>query len=159
MRFKELCLGRYLLAIAFLAAIGFGSWLIVESDSEEMTRYRVELEEYILDGKREEAKAFLDEKLSSEGDGPLSLRWLPLIISSQSNGFEILGYYVRILAGSPGREATYEEISNLVEAAPQAFHDEMKPYYLADLKSVPNVRVDYLEKYGLVNEQEKKNTN
>ena len=78
--------------------------------------------------------------------------WTPLV-RAQGNGYVQLQYYVRILAGDPDRRATYEEIANLIETAPDAFHAEVKPIYLADIASVPGVRKDLLEKYGLLIEQ------
>jgi hypothetical protein len=146
-----------MLVFAMITAISFGSWLIVESENEEIIRYRVKAEKFLTEGKRQEARALLNDRFLIEADRPLSISWLPLINSTYDNGFEILGFYVRILAGAPDREASYEEISNLIEEAPLTFQNQVKSRYLADLNSVPGVNVEYMKKYGLLVESE--NTN
>ena len=87
--------------------------------------------------------------LSEGGDAPLDEVWLPLVLM-QTDGYARLTNYRRILAGNPDREATYEEISNFILNAPQSFHDELKGHYFAVLIDIPQVRIEWLQKYGLL---------
>ena len=54
------------------------------------------------------------------------------------------------MTADPNREATYLAIANLVDFAPNTFHDEVKPRYFKALAAIPGVRLDLLEKYALV---------
>lgn len=150
MRIKRYCVGYFLLSIALICSFSFGYWLIDESEHEKVRRIRIEADELLLEEKREEANRLVKDFLATTGDGPLDPVWLPLIRNNVSNGYELLGYYVRILAGDPEREATYSEIANFIEMAPQAFHDEVKQRYLVDLGAVLGVKHDLLQKNHLL---------
>ncbi len=142
--------GYILLVATALTCVGFGYWLVSDSEAEKVTRFFIEYKELNLRNKVDEARKLHQRVLSTGGndDEPLDEVWLPLV-QALEDGYDKLSFYVRILAGDTEREATYEEIANLISRAPQAFNQELKKIYINELYEVPKVRLDLLEKYGL----------
>lgn len=146
------CLGGVLLTASVVSCASLAYWLLAESDHNRVHDILEAHGRLVAHERRKEAVELLTKSLASAGEGPLDPIWLRLM-SSVSNGYVRLGYYIRILRSDPAREATYYEISSFIEQAPKAFHDEVKAKYLGDLADVPGVRSDYLEKYGLVSDE------
>ncbi len=138
-----------LLTAILSASSYFAYWVVAENDDDQVHDVLVEYGKHILHGEREWAVELLDNTLSAKADEPLDPIWLQLV-RTKSNGYERLGYYMRILAGDPDREATYSEISNFIELAPEAFNEDVKERYLSDMKALPGIRNIFLEKYGLL---------
>lgn len=146
---KKICFGNFLLISSVCLTAGLSYWLVSESDDERLHYVFVKHDLLVVQGKRQEANKLLESVLSEEGEGSLDPLWLPLVRAS-GNGYVQLGYLIRVLAGDPNREKTYKEISNLIEFAPQSFHDGVKPRFLSDVNAIPGVRVEYLNKYELL---------
>jgi len=144
--------GEVLLVTAVSLSAYFSYWLITESDNEKVHNALVEHSKLAVRDSPKEAYQHLSDVLSAQKDGPLDPVWLRLV-HVKSNGYERLGYYMRILAGDPDREETYNEIATFIELAPKVFHEEVKMDYLTDMNAISGVRHDLLEKYGLVSTQ------
>lgn len=142
-------MGEYVLFSMLGLGATFNFWLFQESDDERLHRVFIEHDKLVLQGKRKQAHQVLVSAITEETDGPLDPIWLPLVRAT-GNGYAQLSYLIRVIEAAPEREMTYKEIANLIEVAPQSFHDEVKQRYLNDLNEVAAVRKDYLEKYGLV---------
>jgi hypothetical protein len=148
-RLQKPCLGKLLLVASLGIGAFFSHWIISDSPDEKVHQIFVQHDKLLLQGKRKEAHALFANALSAEGKGPLNPIWLPFV-RAQGNGYVQLEYYVRILAGDPNRRATYAEISGLIENAPETFHTQIKPTYLADIAAVAGVRQELLQEYGLL---------
>ncbi len=146
---KAPCPGGILLLCSLLISTYFFYWVFAENDDDQVHDAVVAYEKLQIRGKSDEAFKLMNDIWASKDDGPLDPIWLQLV-SAKSNGYERLGYYLRILEGDPDREATYGEIANFIEIAPKAFHDEVKFRYLDDMSKISGIRRDWLQKYGLV---------
>ncbi len=146
---KVRCPGGILLLCSLLISTYFFYWVFAENDDDQVHDAVVAYEKLQIRGKSDEAFKLMNDIWASKDDGPLDPIWLQLV-SAKSNGYERLGYYLRILEGDPDREATYSEIANFIEIAPKAFHDEVKSRYLNDMSKISGIRRDWLQKYGLV---------
>ncbi len=150
---KSLLAGTIILSSSLLLCAGFSYWLVNESEAERAQRFNREYDLLLLQNKHQQAGELFMDVLSEGGDAPLDEVWLPFVLM-QTDGYAILTNYSRILAGNPDREATYEEISNLIINAPRSFHDELKGHYFAALIDIPQVRLEWLQKYGLVEQKQ-----
>lgn len=139
--------------IVFLAVIllatGFSYWLFVETEAERAQRFHRGYEFLLLQNKTDQAGQLFSEALYDENGTPLNEIWLPLVVMQQ-DGYGKLINYTRILAGNVNREATYEEISNLIKNAPSEFHNELKSHYFTEILEIPRVRKEFLIKYDLI---------
>lgn len=142
----------YLSHIIFVGILlifaGFTYWLISESEPERASNFFHEYKLLVIQGKSKEAEILFDEALSHGDDSQLDEIWLPLVLS-QEDGYDKLINYSRLLAGNTEREATYEEISNLITRSPKDFQENLKEYYLVELLEIPDVRIDLLRKFDL----------
>ena len=142
----------YLSHIIFVGILlifaGFTYWLISESEPERASNFFHEYKLLVIQGKSKEAEILFDEALSHGDDSQLDEIWLPLVLS-QEDGYDKLINYSRLLAGNTEREATYEEISNLITRSPKDFQENLKEYYLVELLEIPDVRIDLLRKSDL----------
>ena len=148
---NRVCLGHVLLFCSVLSGIGFSYWLATESESEKARNFYVEYKRLLLKDQIKQAREFHKNTLAIGGDTPLDEAWLPLV-QVQEDGYDKLANYVRILAGNTEREASYEEIAILIKKSPKSFQDNLKIQYLIALNTIPKVRSDFLEKYGLKTE-------
>ncbi len=110
---KSLLAGTIILSSSLLLCAGFSYWLVNESEAERAQRFNREYDLLLLQNKHQQAGELFMDVLSEGGDAPLDEVWLPFVLM-QTDGYAILTNYSRILAGNPDREATYEEISNLI---------------------------------------------
>ena len=145
---KKIVFGEVLLASTIFASAGFVYWLIAETEAEKATNFYEQYKRLVLKDEVKKAQKLHKEVLTAGGDSPLNEIWLPLV-QAQEDGYDKLSYYVRILAGNPEREATYEEIAELISNSPPSFNEELKDIYLKELYEVPNIRRDYIKKFGL----------
>lgn len=150
---KNLLAGSIFLSSSLLLCAGFSYWLVNETEAERAQRFHREYDLLRLQEKHQQAGELFMDVLSVGGDAPLDEVWLPLVLV-QADGYARLTNYSRILAGNPDREATYEEISNFIVNAPQSFHDELKGHYFAALIDIPQIRIEWLQKYGLVEQKQ-----
>lgn len=146
--YKKVHFGPSLLIFTLVSTTFFCYWLFTESDDEKLHRVYLQFDRLRLEGRQTEADKLFDETLSSTGDGPLDPIYTPLI-RAKSNGYQRLEYYERILAGDPGREATYKEIETILSFVPDKYVVEIRTKYLAALANIPEVRQDFLRKYNL----------
>ncbi len=148
---KRIQWGEILLFFTLFLGVCFGYWLMAESDDEKVRRIFLAHDQLVLQGKRLEARALFKDSLKVEGDGALDPVWIPFV-RVQGNGYVQLEFYLRILAGDPDRELTYQEIANLVDMAPEVFHLEVKSRYFFSFAQVSGARPKLLESYGLKNQ-------
>lgn len=124
----------------------FSYWLLTDSEYDRISRVSAKVEQLLLQGKREEGQQLIIKEIGS-GD-LLDPAWSRL--ASQLDRYLLLEVYERIVSAEPSRERTYKDIADLIETAPDSFHEEVKTRYFSALKSIPKVSLDYLEKYGLL---------
>lgn len=141
--------GYIALSCSLLLCGGFGYWIVAESEAERMQKFQRQFEFLLLQNKIQQAGELFMDVLSEGGGAPLDEMWLPMVLMQQ-DGYEKLINYTRILAGNTNREATYEEISNLIKNAPEDFHTDLKQHYFDELAEIPMVRKDWLQNYGLM---------
>lgn len=146
---NKLCMGHVLLVSSVLIVAGFSYWLAAKSEEEKAHDFYVEYKRLILKDQIQQARKFHNNILSAGGDAPLSEAWLPLV-QAQEDGYDKLANYVRMLAGNTEREASYEEIADLIRRSPQSFQGELKNQYLIALNAISQVRSDLLQKHGLI---------
>ena len=137
--------GWLLIGTAALS-LTFVWWLGAEKELDQVRRFAIEYERLMVRNRHTEAKHLFDK--ITAGDGPLDPIWVGLL-ETQLSGYHKLEAYVRIMAGDPEREATYQEIADLIAMAPESFQLEVKPLYLSDLASVPGVSPELLKKHNL----------
>lgn len=145
----KFCLGSVLLIVTLILSVLFAHWVISESDDDLVHDALVKYGELALKGKRKEGIELLNQTLDNQPAGPLDPIWLKLV-RVDSNGYERLSNYMRVLKSDPDLESTYFEISNFIDIAPQAFHDEVKEQYLSDMAKIPGINEEWLQKYNLV---------
>ncbi len=148
-RSKPFCWGSLVLALSLGIVTGVGYWLWKDRPYVKVHDLLVMHDRLLVEGKRKEAYALFEKALKEQGDGPLSPYWLPMV-RALNNGYRQLEYLLRIVEADPERRATYEELANLLKAAPESFQKEVRPRFLADLAAVPEVNRRYLKKYGLL---------
>ncbi len=148
---KRICLADYFLLFSAIIFFIFIFWINTESFHEKVSRLYTAHRNLILRDKIEEASQMLKQALPKGTKGPISPHWLPLI--NVANGYDQLHYYLRVLEAEPEREATYIAIANLISFAPEAFHTEIKASYLDDIKKIPGVNYEMLEKYNLIDQK------
>ena len=144
-------IGECLLLATVLITSSFAYWIVAESDDDKVHSVIKRYDRLYMAERFEEATTLFSDTLSKTGDGPLDPIWIPMVRGNR-NGYVQITFYKRILAAEPERESTYQAIANLIEFAPDSFQKEVKQRYLQALLSIPNVRKDYLEKYGLLPE-------
>ena len=128
----------------------FAGWVVFDSDDDQVHSILVQFEEFVAKGEEQEGRAVLNETLAALESDQLAPIWLG-VIRQATNGYDRLDYYLRVLRADPERELTYSEIANFIELAPPVFQNEVRSVYLADIRKVPGVRIDWLERYDLLN--------
>lgn len=137
----------FLLVAVVSAAMTMG-WLVRPSEDELVHDLIMELEWLTVIGQELKADARLREALLEKGE-TLPLIWLPLV-RKESNGFIQLDLMVRVLRGNPNEESPYLEIANLVKQSGSAFNPASRQRFFSSLADIEGIRLDLLEKYGLV---------
>ena len=105
-------LGVVFLATSLSLNAGFAYWLVSETSTERAIRTHLEYDFLFVENGFESAKKMVNQALANEPNA-LNLNWLPLLLKARVTRNEELGYYARILAGAPDREATYYAIAEL----------------------------------------------
>ena len=147
--YKYIDFGYVLLAVTLVVSVGFSYWLLAESEAEQVTRFYRQYERLTLEGKLSEARELHNRVLSTGDSEELGEIWLPLV-QAQEDGYDKLSNYLRILAGNTQREATYNEIADLIARAPESFLQGSKSDYIEMLNEIPFVAKELLGKYGLL---------
>ncbi len=140
--------GELFLTISLVSTACFCFWIVSKDDDDLVHDALKDYGRMVVFEKRSEGYTQLQEILANQPDGPLDPIWLQLVRINR-NGYEKLGYYLRILEDDTERKLTYREIANFLELAPDVFHDEVKDRYLGDMSRIPGIRRDWLEEYGL----------
>ncbi len=139
-----------LLSGVLAATLGTAYWLITPDTGDRIAAVAKTFNHLQLDGNYLEAEALFLQQV--EGQDRIDPLWIGLIRQVE-NGYLKLSLMLKVLRHSPQRVATYEEISKLIEIAPEAFHQEVKPRYLSDLASIEGVNAELLGFYNLQPEQ------
>lgn len=147
-------LNKNSLGIIFLAGsltlnAGFVYWLTSETDAERAVRIRTELDAIYFESGSENATRMLMQALAKEPYA-LNFNWLPVLRKTRMPRSEKIAYYQRVLAGTVDREEIYMDIAELLKAAPNEFHQNVKPGFLNSLYSIPGIDNRLLDKYQLL---------
>ena len=142
-------LGIILLASSLTLNAGFVYWLASETAAERAVRIRAELDTIYFESGSENAKQTLMQALANEPYA-LNINWLPVLRKTRLTRSEKLAYYERILAGTLDREEIYLDIAEILNTAPDKFHQNVKPGFLNTLHSIPGIDIKLLEKYQLL---------
>ena len=143
---EGLCVSYIILACSIFICSGFAFWLYTDSDIEKLRDYRAGYDMLLLYERFEDAKKFHSEMLASIYDDEI---WWNLIYD-EDNGYAKLQLYSRLLADNPDLEKIYKDIAAILGVAPEEFSTKEKTKYLASLKEIRGVHIDWLEKYELV---------
>lgn len=146
---EGLCVSYIILACSILICSWFAFWLYTDSDIEKLRDYHAGYNMLLLYERFEDAKKFHSEMLASIYDDRIDEIWWDLIDGAE-NGYAKLQLYSRLLAGNPDREKIYKDIATILGVATEEFSTKEKTKYLASLKEIRGVHIDWLEKYELV---------
>lgn len=135
-------------AASLSASCLFSYWVLSEGPLERAAHTTRTYTKLLNAGEGAQALKLLDQEVDFTSDSPIAQEWLPAI-QGVRNGYLQLQLYARVLAGNPAREDTYQEISRLIEVAPEEFQMGPKLEFLNQLQGIPNIEPVMLAKYGL----------
>jgi len=144
-----LCVSYLILACSIFFSAGFAYWLCKDSDIEKIRDYRLEHNRLLVFQRFDDANKLRTETLVSIFDDEIHIIWWP-VIYREVNGYAKLNLYSRLLAGNPDHEAIYEEIADILDAAPEELSIKKRTDYLTALMAIKGVDNELLEKYGLL---------
>ena len=138
-----------LLGASITLATTFSLWIYSDSNIERVNDIIQNYDELYYSGKTEQATALLNGAIESTQNSPLGAEWIAAV-QRVENGYEQLQLYLRLVAATPNREATYIEIAELLNSAPESFKSEQRDNYLIALSRIEGVNENFLTKHGLL---------
>jgi len=143
-----LCLSYFILACSILICSGIAFWLYNDTELEKYIDYNSKSKKLLFYKQYEDNFKLRNEILAEIFDDEIDLIWLNFV-KDEPDGHVKLQLYSRLLAGTPDREETYQEIAAIITDAPKEYPVKEKIRYLIALKAIKGVHLDLLEKYSL----------
>lgn len=138
-----------MLAFSICICTVFTLWLYQDTDVEKYIDYLSEYRRLHLYERFEDASRYRSETLTGITGDELDEIWLSTV-QEEPDSILKLELYLRLLKGSPEREASYKEIAGLINSLADKNQITEKELYIKKLKAVPNVQKNLLEKYDLL---------
>ena len=153
----ELSLNYFILACAIVISSGVSFWLYRDTDLIKFLDFVRESGDLLFYEQEEEELKFRKETIAEISEGKIDMIWLP-VFKYEKEGYVKFQMYLRLLADNPDYEIIYSDIAELMDSAPAEFQINDKPRYLKELLSIEGVHYILLERYNLLNPEDKKQT-
>jgi len=114
-----LCVSYLILACSIVFSAGIAYWLYKDSDIEKFRDYRFGHNRLLVYERFDDANKLRTGTLASIFDDEIDKIWWP-VIYREDNGYAKLNLYSSLLAGNPDHEEIYEEIADILDAAPES---------------------------------------